>query len=853
MTVNEASGQIRVNEIMADNLNTIADPDKGNYGDWIELYNTGSSSVSLTGYSLSDDVDNLGKWIFPQGSKISGHGFLLIWADNDDAGYHTNFRLSKGGEIIILSDKGLTVLDSIRFIEQIEDVSFGRLNDGGAEWAYFSKPSPGTSNSSGSTELVAAPPVFSMRSGFYDGKQTLELTAQSEDASIYFTLDGSFPTQSSAQYSNPIKLNNTGVVRAIQLHVGYLPSPVITKTYFIDEPTTLPVFSIVTDPDNLWDDNSGIYVEGSDYVWGWGHGNFWQDWEKPCFVEFWEANRKQKIAQAAGLKITGALTRTASQKSLRIIARSDYGKSKFSYKFFKDKDISSYNDIVLRSSGNDWAKTMFADGMMATIVSGQMDIDYNAYRPAILFLNGEYWGIHNIREKVGDDYIEENHGFDKDNLDFLSQINDVREGDRSDYNELLSFVNNNAMSNDANYKFAESRIDIQEYINYYIAQIFYANHDWPAGNIKYWKTRTEFGKWRWILFDTDLAYQQFGLNTLNWATDPNPPYEGATDLFRGLMDNEGFRNLFLNTYQFHISTTFSKDRLISIIDSLQTVIEPEIGRHIDRWRGHHGWTFATDDFYIETPDLDSYEDWVVNVEGFRQFSSSRASFLNSFVSQYFGYGTPFELVLDIDPPGSGKIWVNEDRGFEQAAIMTVFADQPLSLQPVGNIDSDFQNWVLNTGFYEEGNEVQLAPKSSSWKYLDTGQYPNSTWVSKDFDDSGWKSGPGILGYNHASAQTVINYGPDASNKYISYLFRHKFEIESKAIWKDIIIHLLRDDGAVVFLNGQEVIRSNMGNGTSFNSTATTGVDASDEDKYLSFNIPSSYLVAGVNTLVVEVH
>ena len=391
ITVNEMLAQIRINEIMADNQNTIPDPDKGNYGDWIELYNSGSASVNLAGYSLSDDIADLGKWVFPEGSKIPGNGFLLIWADNDDTGYHTNFRLSKEGEIIIFSDPGLVVIDSITFIQQIEDVSYGRLNDGGTEWAFFSNPSPGTSNSGGSMDLVAAPPVYSMNSGFYDGHQTLVLTAQSSEANIYYTLDGSIPTQSSSRYQNPIILDNTGVVRAIQLQVGYLPSPVITKTFWVDEPTTLPVFSIVTDPENLWDDDTGIYVEGTDYTWGWGNGNFWQDWEKPCYVEFWESDRKQEIAQAAGLKINGALTRTASQKSLKLIARGEYGKTKFSYKFFDDKNISSYNEIVLRSSGNDWARTMMADGLMATIVAGQMDIDYDAFRPAILFLNGEYW------------------------------------------------------------------------------------------------------------------------------------------------------------------------------------------------------------------------------------------------------------------------------------------------------------------------------------------------------------------------------------------------------------------------------------------------------------------------------
>lgn len=854
VTVNEVSAQVRINEIMADNLNTIADPEKGNYGDWIELYNSGSASVSLTGYSLSDDIENLGRWLFPDGSKISGNGFLLIWADNDDAGYHTNFRLNKGGEIIILSDPGLVVLDSITFIEQIEDVSYGRLNDGGSEWVFFSKPSPGTSNTGGSTELVAAPPVFSLSSGFYDGQQTLELRAQSEDANIYYTLDGSLPSQSSTKFQNPVILNKTGVIRAIQLQVGYLPSPVVTKTFLIDEPTTLPVFSIVTDPVNLWDDDTGIYVEGTGYTWGWGHGNFWQNWEKPCFVEFWEDNRKQKIAQAAGLKIHGALTRTASQKSLRIIARSEYGKTKFSYRFFKDKNISSFNEIVLRSSGNDWARTMMADGLMNTIVAGQMDIDYDAFRPAILFLNGEYWGIHNIREKIGDDYIEENHGFDKDNLDLLSQIDDIREGDRIAYNELLNFVKQNSMADEANYSFAKSRMDIQEYINYYVAQVFFANHDWPAGNIKYWRTRTEFGKWRWILFDTDLAYQKPYLNTLLWASDPSIHYPGTTDIFNGLLDNDGFRKQFLNTFQYHMATTFKEERLIGIIDSLQAFIEPEIQRHIDRWIGKHGWTHTNaDGVYDETTWLKSYQDWANNVDGFRQFSKNRANFLNTFVSEFYEYGGSFELLLDIDPPRSGKIWINEDIAYAEPIELVLFKDQPLSIQPVNNIDTEFSNWLLNRNYYDEGAVVEFVSKNSTWKYLDTGQYPQTNWVSKDFNDSEWKMGLGILGYNNDNILTVLNYGTDDSKKYISYLFRHKFDIVSRADWSEIIVHLLRDDGAVVYLNGQEIIRTNMPADSDFNSLATTGTDAIDENKYFDFNIPTNYLVSGTNTIAVEVH
>lgn len=852
----DLSAQLKINELMADNQMTIADPDQGDFGDWIEILNLGNTSIDLTGYGLSDDSEDLKKWVFPNGTIIPGNTFMLIWADNDNVGLHTNFRLSRSGETLILTDAQSVVLDSIAFAEQIEDVSYGRLNDGGTEWVFFSRPSPGSTNSGGSSELVAAPAKFSHESGFYEGKQTVSLTAQSPGAKIYYTLDGSNPSQSSSIYVNPVVLDTTSVLRCIQLEQGYLPSPVITKTYLIDESTTLPVFSIVTDPENLWSQDSGIYVEGKDYVWAWFAGNFWQPWERECFVEFWESNRKQKISQGAGLRISGALTRTASQKALRIIARSEYGKKKFSYKFFKNKDISSFNEIVLRGSGNDWAGTMMADGMMATIVSGQMDIDYGSYRPAILFLNGVYWGIHNIREKIGDDFIKENHYVDKDNIDLLSQIDDPREGDFIAYHELLDFINSNSMTNASNYEYVESKIDIPEYINYYVTQIYYSNHDWPAGNIKYWRTRDEYGIWRWILFDTDLAFKNFSANTMTWVTNPLPDQPGARVLFNGLIENEKFQKLFLDTYQYHMATTFSTDRLIGIIDSLQSAIQPEIARHIDRWQGYHGWTWTSADGTIEsiTPGLESYEDWEANVEGFRNYARKRPGFLNSFVSTYFGYGSKtIELTLDIDPPGSGRIWVNGEKGSAEKLKMVVFENQQISFQAIGNLNTDFQYWNEKVGSYEEGDEIQLIPKSSVWKYLDNGVFPGSNWTAKNFNDSDWGSGPGLLGYNDLNAQTIISFGSDPASKHITYWFRHSFEVPANAVWKSLVLNLKRDDGAIVYLNGQEIVRSNMPAVSDQYTLAESGVDEEDEGTYFEYAINKDYLISGVNTLAVEVH
>ncbi|MCD6333515.1 MAG: CotH kinase family protein, partial [Bacteroidales bacterium] len=702
---------------------------------------------------------------------------------------------------------------------------------------------------------ITAPPLFSLPHGFYTGQITLTISPTHPGNIIRFTSDGSDPTELSDQFTGSMNIRKTTVIRARQYQTGKMPSPVVTQTYLINEPATLPVFSITTDPANLWDEQTGIYVEGPNYVWGWGNGNFWQDWEKECYVEMFESNHKIKIDQAAALKISGGLTRTASQKSLRIIAKGTYGKPKFNYRFFNDKPIKSFNDILLRPSGNDWASTMMADGMMNTVIAGQMDIDYSAYRPAILFLNGEYWGIQNIREKIGDDYIEENHGFNKDNLDLISLMNDVREGDLTAYNELLDFVKNHDLSDPDAYAHVKSLVDIQEYINYIATEVFYANYDWPGGNIKFWRPRIQNGVWRWILKDLDLSFQLFWHNTLDWATLENPPeYPGSTDFLRGMMTSPEFRKQLLETLLRHLNTTFETNRLISVIDSLQQQIQPEINRHINRWLGYHGWTFYSDQTgYIETGWLESYDKWLVNVESLRRFARLRKGFLLQYIHDYFGLQNPVDLSFRVVPPDAGRIIIDNQLVIRDSADATYFSDQELNLRALPNPQYRFDHVEINTNPLLAGDTIKWIGKNNRWYYLDTGIFPGDNWFQPDYQITGWLEGCGILGYHDPDICTIISFGNDPTHKIITTYFRHDFEIKSSGQWSKVIIELLRDDGAVVYLNGHEVIRSNMPATSGPETLAVNAVNAPDETKYFVFEIGPEYLVDGNNTIAVEVH
>ena len=261
---------------------------------------------------------------------------------------HTNFRLSGAGEFIGLCDRSGTVVDSLTFGEQIRDISYGRQPDEGGHWRYFAEPTPGTPNNTVGFTQPAEPPIFSHDAGLYDDAVPLALTPSSPHAYIHYTLDGSDPTESSAEYASPIVIDTTTVVRVRTFAPDLLPSPIITRTYLIGESFSLPVVSLATDPPNLWDEKTGIYVLGDDYNPAFPHeANFYQDWERPVHIEYFEPDGSIGFRLDAGVKIHGNITRTYAQKSLRIHCRARYGAEEIAYRIFDDKPIDGFRTLIL--------------------------------------------------------------------------------------------------------------------------------------------------------------------------------------------------------------------------------------------------------------------------------------------------------------------------------------------------------------------------------------------------------------------------------------------------------------------------------------------------------------------------
>ena len=361
---------------------------------------------------------------------------------------HADFKIDSEGENIILTNPIGEIIDFVDSILVPSDISYGRQPDGGSNWVFFPNSTPNSANNSEGTYEFCEIPEFSLAEGFYDSFIEISLSVESGNQQIYYSLDGSIPDENSLIYNEPIDVDETTIIRAATINPTCPPEAVITKTYFLTEISNLPTVSLTTDPYNLWDDEYGIYVMGNNASSDFPYfgANFWEDWERPIHVEFFEPTGELGFSINAGVKIFGNYSRGLPQKSLAIYARSEYGDNDIDYQIFPDKDIDSFKSFVLRNSGNDWFgedqynASMFRDGMNTGLMDGT-GIDHQAYRPAAVYINGEYWGIQNLREKVNEEFLASNNeGVDPDELDQLEANGNIIEGDNQDYLNLISFI-----------------------------------------------------------------------------------------------------------------------------------------------------------------------------------------------------------------------------------------------------------------------------------------------------------------------------------------------------------------------------------------------------------------------------
>lgn len=673
---------IRINEIVSSN-STFEDEDQDT-PDWLELYNFGSEDIQLQGWSLTDDIQDPQKWQFPS-FKLDKNAYLLVFAsDKDrvnvaDRSFHTNFKIASAGETIYLYDAANQLVDSLQTFDLPSDVSYGINEDGNQ--CYFEAPTPNASNDTpcylgNSGEKI----IFSKPSGTTTSFN-LVLSTNAQNAVIRYTTNSFIPTASSEIYTDPIPINKNTVVRARLFETDKIPGQVYNETYTFERTHELPIVYLVTEPPNFFDNEIGIHVLGDDYdedVPFFG-ANFWKDWERPIHFKFQEADGNIGFELDAGVKINGGWSRAHGQKSLAIFARKKYGVGDIKYPVFEDVPYDEFESIILRNSGNDWLGTNIRDVALTGLMKGS-GVDYSEHRTVVTYLNGIYWGIYNIREKMNEHFLASKHNIDADIFTILEHNSRIVQGSNVQYDALTSFFDANTFEDDANYEFVKEKIDIDNFIKYQLFEIYIHNKDWPGNNIKYWKIPN--GKWKWILFDTDFGFgngdvNHYKENTLFYATEPdgpgwpNPPW--GTLMLRKLLQNDKFKIRFINQFADELNSRFLPERVSEHLDSLIAPIASEVPQHFERWLG----------------DLDR---WNRKVNDFRTYGNLRQPAMKDHIKEYFNLPDYHQITIENDRPDFGYVVLNSLNILDDNWSGDYFETIPIKLTAIAKPGRTFSHW-----------------------------------------------------------------------------------------------------------------------------------------------------------------
>lgn len=629
-----------ISEAAAVNTTGVKASDGQTY-DFIELHNPTDKPVSLKGCRLSTKQDPAQYKSLPD-IQIPAGGYQVIYCgDVDKYNSRTNeifmdMGVNRYGEHIYLLDADGLVIDDLQTGRLEDQVSSGRISDTDPLVYYLDSQTPGKANPTSGKQGVTPTPVFSVSSGYVDNGTQVEISCPG--ATIRYTTDGSTPTASSPVYTAPITISKTVTIRAKAFMDGRRSSDDRAGSYMVGRRHDLPVIFLSTDPANLFDYQTGILADGPGYTATFPHvgANYWKDWERPVHFEYIDENGQAQLEFNAGIKVFGQYSRASDQKSFSINLRDKYGPKEFCYPLFgEDSPTNVFSELVLRNSGQDNVNARMRDAFVAQSIAGQMDIDYMQYQPVVVYLNGEYYGLYDLRDKICEAYVANRTGADEDQIDMIKGNNIVMSGSTDEYRALLNYVKTHDLSNAENYAYVASRVDIEEWINYWITITFFGNTD--TGNIKFYRERKEGAKWRWVVFDQDWALWSGETGTWNMVEEfINPNGHGvghmfSSDLARALMKNSAVRDQFIQTYGKYLKTTFSPDRLLSLFDQMVAEIETEMPYHIEKWG---------------TPS--TVESWQRNCRTLRGIIEKRAEktrkdIIATFSCQSSSYASPFKL------------------------------------------------------------------------------------------------------------------------------------------------------------------------------------------------------------------
>ncbi len=523
-------------------------------------------------------------------------------------------------------------------------------------------------------------PIFSHPSGFYSDSLRLTLSSASPGGVVHYTLDCSEPTISSPIYSTPIMIRTTTVVRAQVFRNNSPSGRIVSHSYFINQKYSLPTLSVITAPSNLWGDQ-GIYT------------NFDQrgiEWERPATIEFFEADGTIAFSADVGIRIHGGTSRVFAKKSLRYYFRDEYDQSALYYRLFPSKPIGKFKRFTTTAMFQDAPGnsaygngTLLRDAVVHELGRRIEPAIALGNRPVVLYLTGKLWGIYNLIERIDEHFLETNFGIQAG--DIVENSSEARVGTMKRWDQLMALFQSNDFSQQEPYQMAQNLIDLQNFTRYHLIEIYSGNMDWPDYN-NFAFCGYELGdKWHWLLWDLENSFAFITANTLELATDETIR---GTLMLRKLLQNEQYRNYFLNECADLFNTVLLPERVCAIIDSLAAIIRPDIGLEIDRWGG-------------------SREEWEAGVQYLKYFANQRLERLWQYVLWELDAEGTHRLDLAVPPITNGWVKVNSVLVTSYPWHGLYFHDVPITLEAIPSLGFRFDGWSQNIGSFNNKIVVRL--------------------------------------------------------------------------------------------------------------------------------------------------
>lgn len=906
-----------ISEIVAINNNTLDDED-GDSSDWIEIHNPSDFAFDLGGHYFSDDPLVPDRWQIPAGTVLGAGERLIIFSSGKDRAVagselHTNFSLSSGGEDLrLLAPDGSTLVSQLFFSEQIADIGYG-IDENNV--ISFMSPTPGAANGAGFDGKVEDT-KFSIDRGFFDSPQTVAITTATPGAEIRFTVDGSEPTLGNGMiYSAPISIATTTTLRAAAFMPGLLPTNVDTQSYLflddvirqpanpqgapstwgnraadyamdpdvVDDPAyrdeiidalkSIRTLSIVVPNDEFFNNPRGIYANPR---------SDGREWEREVSFEFLhpdDASRNQQTNCGIRIHGNGSRSPTGQPKhGFRVEFRSEYGSKNLNYQLFPNTEVDEFDSIILRGqNAHGWTRSSQISNSVGTSEREQSQYIRDSFARDImkdmgqvsgestyvhLYINGLYWGLYNPVEYPRAAYGASHFGGPEEDYDSINRrtvTTKIIDGTFDAWNEMQALANS-GLTTQAKYEEMETHMNIDNLIDYMLMHQYMGSRDGPevfnSNNMRSIRRSRGDDLTTWIGMPWDMEASMFEIDVTR-NVNPDDP-NTLVRVYNKLRENPEFRLRYADRVHRHFFNggALTPSRVEGTWETRANEIYSAIIGESARWGDYRrsNLPFTRD----------------------AEWQDER----NRLLTTYFPTRSDFVVDLlrnnDLYPSTDAPVFSQHGGEIPAGFLLSMSATEGDIYYTTDGTDPRLTGGAINpgAGMLSGGSQLNrlITLEANEWLYLDTGsdlggsdiveghpEYGAGNWKHPDFVDGAWKSGQAMLGYGGIVGGIInqtVQYGGVRSDRYPTTHFRKHFTVSGASTYQDLRIDLRRDDGAILYLNGREIVRSNMSDGVvgfeTFSASSVGGASESEPNFFTHILSPGE-LLEGDNVLAVEVH